>query len=448
VRPYDPQLCGYVLLACVEILFEEPVGKAATKAAVKKLDLNPVLDAFVVFFCAPRSKVELQALHERTACHCDLDEVREDESAQHLHALGMKCFLEALQHHQLHPLHPILTTVLTKVWARCNMRWRRKEPKLYRTGLQPLTSCPAGSEWPQSMYQLLPYGPEDTMRGFIQWLASWVKLDLNTRVQMLIWVDALAIACHTEVIPYIITSRTLLAALIDMLGAIIDDWRPNAPKEDHRVLGPFVSVIGRHLNTLKDGMTPVEWAAFVAPFAADVVRRCDAMIPLCTDLASKVERPALTEVLYKETLPSFIIVGCGAYGRHPEAHPVIGDVSNIIRRGSVFSVKERDPWFRLLVHIRILHRRRRCCAPDCRRTWADLRQSAKLCQGCRQVQYCSITCQKVSMGASQSVVVLLIVRVPERLATRCGPPSLCLRSASSRLCTLSAEPQDSRPPNV
>jgi hypothetical protein len=398
-RPYDPQLCVLVLLAFVEILFEEPGWDTMTKAVVDKLDLDPVLDAFVVFACAPRTDYELEHLHKITACACDSDHVQESSGGHahvDFHRAGLQCFAES--NHQ-HPLHTMLH-IMTRPWGQYKLNWQRKEPKFYRTGLKPLESRPAGLAWPQTMYQLLPHGPEDTMRGLIQWLSSWVQVDINTRLQILIWADALATVCYAEVIPYIITSRTLLAAVIDMLGVVTDNCRPGSPTEDHEALASVVTSIGRHLKMLKDGMTLAEWATFVAPFAVDVVRRCDAAISLCEELVRKCDLPIIIEVLYEETLPSFVILGCGAYEWHPEVRPDIGEVSEVIQRGSVLSVKERHPWFRLIVHFRILHRRRRCCAPDCRRTWADLRRPASLCRGCNRVQYCSVTCQKVRMDMS------------------------------------------------
>jgi hypothetical protein len=407
-RPYDPQFCVLVLLAFVEILFAEPEWNTTTKAVVDKLDLDPVLDAFVVFACAPRTDYELEHLHKVTTCYCDSDHVQESSGGQahvDFHRAGRLCFAEF--NHQ-HPLHTVLH-ILTRPWGQYKLNWERKEPKFYRTGLQPLESRPAGLAWPQTMYQLLPHGPEDTMRGLIQWLSGWVQVHISTRMQMLIWVDALASVCYAEVIPYIITSRTLLAAVIDMLGVITANWRPDSPTEDHEELASFVTSIGRHLQTLKTGMTLAEWAAFIAPFVVDVVRCCDAAITLCKELVRKCDLPAIIEVLQEETLPWFVIWGSVAVEWHPEVRPDLGEVSDIMRRGSVLAVKERHPWFRLLVHIRILHRRRRCCAPDCRRTWADLRRPASLCRGCNRVQYCSVTCQKVCMDMSRSGYMLTTV---------------------------------------
>jgi hypothetical protein len=391
-RPYgapDPDVCVYHLVYSVSIL----LGSPAPVDAMHRLEAaqsDILMDAFMYFVCAPRTRAELEGLLARFVC------AGHDESARDLnwlrqHEVGTVHFNNS---GQPHPIHYIIA-IMGRPWSACNTRWKDEEPALWKT------AGSAGSgEWPQTTPQILPHRAEDSVRGLVQWLSPWTTLNLSTRVQLVFWIEALLWGSYSETIPYFMTSHTLLAGLLHTLSAaivsgdVIDD--PDA------LLNPAhaLTVMQETLRSLRGRMTCAEFAVFTAPRAAALARACDAAAAACGLFAprlAQIEQAAQSRDLSDYTREGYRALAGWLYAFHPNYRSEMRDLSAAITLSSPLFIQQYTPWVRLLGHLRLLHHRHRCCAPDCSRTWADEGRAARYCLGCYRVHYCSVSCQKANI---------------------------------------------------
>jgi hypothetical protein len=367
--------------------------------------LDNLQEKMVRWTCLPRTPLELAKLCRASLCTCSAK-----DQALYAHSTGQAIFTDSGHKWPILCLGEVLMySISISIMKNPPVQAARVDKVAKRT------------LWPTDTKQILPYGPEDTIRGLLCWLdqdigdkASWGALFEYLRV-VLIWTYPLTF-------PYVLTSHTLIHSgviptlnrerghIAAMQGKLkIDDlsrsllalqacahllrqivrWANKAQRQE---------LVGSHAQLLLDTIIRF-WIGFDEMYsyvrADELKHTADGLDVFASCLMQ--DFPALRTI----ELP---------HGR-PHHHLKFGDT----------------PWETLLLGLYRLHNDNKCASPDCARTIASSEPRFWLCGGCRRVVYCSRRCQKQAWKHPSA---------PHRLI--CGPlRSICTVNHLARNLVLS-----------
>jgi hypothetical protein len=254
------------------------------------------------------------------------------------------------------------------------------------------------STWPNGTEHLLPHGPEQTLRGYLSWLACDDVLSVFFVTEAL-----LAVFDHTwavTVLPAIKTRSLYLDAFIAAASRWDNNW-----------------------NNFASGMTPVDPNVHAHHFSCILLALSAIMRILCFECSNRTAALHLFQGRQSDVLSACVrIVSTQASigARHPSLVTIF---NNRIRDhlepvGVIFwlhfpeflvrkselrllgvdpKVREPQPmtpWRTLIDFMWHSYNSQHCAAPGCTHTTETRRRSFACCTGCRWTPYCSRSCQR------------------------------------------------------
>jgi hypothetical protein len=387
-----PKECVYTIIGWLSALSPPPGWEHDAQMRAQIYGLRNLMFAWATM---PRTLKDVYDM-DRITCTCADDAEASDTTA---HSTG-RYQMEAAQAitPDIRPMSIVLKAAFVPLFILVT-----EGPK--GTGSLPRAKkIKARCRWPTSVRELLPHGPESTVRGLLIWLHGSYHGNIYTSA-LYMSILALVHMCHSYIMPYISTSRTLLnRGVISWIRFLYRDLmemmkhctrsisETNIILERFMVLGAFFS----RIYTLYMDLTLRHH--FTATFAAELLQACamalDAydifvrdpfvaglstpMYGSIDDFSASFQKIASTLLL---EYPDLAIT-------NPDGRAMAIFRHNVARERS----SGRAPWKRFLQIIYALVTRERCCAPGCAVTSADTK--LRYCAVCRRVSYCSITCQK------------------------------------------------------
>jgi hypothetical protein len=323
------------------------------------------------FFSAPRSDDEIERLL-RTPCTCppvkkyDPSHVTVDEQIRRWKWKS--------------PVQMVLNRFLMHLSAAMQerpLRARKFLPHISRIGHLGV--------WPDTLEQILPHGPEDTIRG----LAHWFKADIGdiNRAILLQVIDRLYAYTSPKTIPHMVTTSALISHGVVPLLVLGGDATRSTSVMAERAL---------------DVCTSFFWSA--------TIHRCDPTHRRILLQSHAVEILSL----YDQAIQRLSHDQIELKGRDQTLEDRIQILVRSLKSFAGILVQELFWWTNgkvaykalaidTLPHLHSFWQRTlnaieyssegQCCGlPDCMQTFLDT-DSFRLCSGCRRVTYCSRRCQ-------------------------------------------------------
>jgi hypothetical protein len=219
---YAPKVCQNVLLGAIERLLQSQGDNA------RFIFAHPVvLDAFVGWLTAPRTRDEMGAFMRAFHCTCNLAAL--DPIHRQLHSLARRKCPSGSD-------RTPLDDVLTKLSSPLTSLIRVANPttfKLYKMdpNTRPLKKQDGRVRWPRTLRQVLPHGPEDSVRGLCCWLTP--VLSREAVINLLGYVGWLLGVAPAETLPWFVTSRALVQGLVNILVREHRFWRMVHTRREH-----------------------------------------------------------------------------------------------------------------------------------------------------------------------------------------------------------------------
>jgi hypothetical protein len=321
------------------------------------------------------------------SCECPTDERGHALVLPEAHAAGQRALLGGIATSHPPPSSLFIDMLSSMVFAHAVM-----EPQPRDTKIRPrLDQLHRRGIWPHNPGQILPHGPEATVRGLCRWFE--VGGGMAFLAALLGALGELVRLARAACIPYVITSDTLVRdGLVPALQMACDHLsakaaqprRRRVPEDDvvARLLCEFCNGLAVMLTSVLDA---TQRQRFVRAHAVPLLQACDRALVLlhggpawAEDCASE-RNPRLVWTKVK-LIQVYILM---SYPALDTAH-----------------ARKRDPdppWQCFRMSVMHLQQGQRCTAPGCSHTFADapaadLRWRA----GCRRVRYCSRRCQRAA----------------------------------------------------
>jgi hypothetical protein len=341
--------------------------------------------AVLHWLSAPCSSSEMDALVNET-CRCGKIDQPEDASA---HEEGHEMLLSLGYRLAFFVLFNLLTRVL-------QVSFKNKSASAVGVKLHHLEGR---SAWPSGLQDLLPHGPEGTMRG----LLSWYKHGISGTSTIRLHDTLLGILSFTSTLtfPFVVTSTVLVPyGVIQELDSACDriEDLPGAPPKPEEVskLGVLELIASCcHLIMRLSfiyGDEPLR-LALTRPFTAELVRVLVRVIMLLSPISRAQGTPEACGPRFLEVSETTMEV----------LHQLLQDFIDLRQPSRLspdleilLSGEPRfPPWKRLIQAVDQLNKMRRCAAVGCTNTFSGQRL-LKRCGRCCRVVYCSRRCQKAA----------------------------------------------------
>lgn len=285
------------------------------------------------------------------------------------------------------------------------------------------------SVWPRTRKSILPFGPEETVKGFL----SWLQIRLSPASRMLVYnaISGFVAHYHPVVTLHIISSDVFLQhGILRYIEEQLPDttnekWKNVDVMDIYASLAAIIQMIDlvtRHTCSLS------QRRAFLTHHSKALMIAYSQGTQICDEIkimADGHERKQRLDPDYdNEFVPSrqvdalrsrFIYVGAQLVKALPNAyqHPPKGVSSTVFEEIlSRYRFEREDRYMRwqwlldTLYHVEISQR---CWAPGCGRTFMDT--PLRCCTGCKLISYCSRRCQKVGwQGKLSHKKVCFVIR--------------------------------------
>jgi hypothetical protein len=246
--------------------------------------------------------------------------------------------------------------------------------------------------WPRTLADLLPHGPEGTIRGILRWLKCDVGLEVTLRLQRLL-LDTLAFTAALT-LPFVVTSRVLvplgLVAPLQALTRMVEALPDTTPLEDMPIF---------QVNTC------VGFATNLCIIFTDARARRALTEPYADDLMSALVHflAAFNRLTHKTTAHKDLSVYSCVNGLVGCVRLLLDDFPRLrsypAKFRAIHALVSKAPrislWQRFHQVVFQLNRSQQCASPECARTFADTGPFRR-CERCRRVVYCSRGCQKTA----------------------------------------------------
>jgi hypothetical protein len=161
--------------------------------------IGTALSAAMQFLCAPRSRRERTVMLMKS-CRCPYSQ-RSGQEHKNMEALVSTAPL-------LRRLPPLVFVerLLKLVEAACDVRFTAIHGRTMR-----IDRIRKRKTWPRSIQEILPYGPEDTVRGLLGWLPSETCYYGADPASVLRMVHLILRFTRPLTLPYVLTSHTFIS---------------------------------------------------------------------------------------------------------------------------------------------------------------------------------------------------------------------------------------------
>jgi hypothetical protein len=378
----EPPLCPFDTLGLFHFLVEQAQDPEEIDNA---RHLPRILDLASGWMSLRRSPTQVRNILS-SHCRCST------YSAMSTHSIGKTIYLNSCT--AGHKLTPGQVLVQSCTLEMCNLR--KATPILPLHKLQHLA---LRSSWPTTTTQLLPHGPDETVRGYMDWLAGETT---GTLVHIMEAFKLVVTQAWPLAVPAIIKTHLFPGHFIDaanrwpeFLIAIKQKREKIAYDEQSRlVLSMIIHLTAVMRLVSGDCSDPTHGTVFLRPHRKDIVASCDRMIQTTNMIISQKNGPSEVGVYVTQAL---ISVGATVYYYFPEDRnqlPQLPSHRSMIRDADMMGPSHNMTWNMFTKVLEYQHIRQTCGAPDCLRTTEHLGRRLSFCSGCLWVPYCSRRCQR------------------------------------------------------
>jgi hypothetical protein len=257
--------------------------------------------------------------------------------------------------------------------------------------------------WPQSLRQILPYGPEDTIRGLMKWFHADLDGCMITNIG--IAMSQIIDLTYPGVYPSIYATTSLCPQIVACMRAAVELFNGGNVTGNDRFWNMCFHMFRATTSLLADIVVEyaneAQRALFLAPHVEEVLKAGSAGYDMLEGLEARLRRypnaPSGYDFEDSAKLKTVLAILCGTiYEEHADMHRVHVNPrakAHWMRRAPLLiHVLPHKTWVRFVRTMEKLEHRERCTAPGCTRiavTLGDLRY----CGGCRRFVYCSRRCQ-------------------------------------------------------
>lgn len=408
-QPYNPGLCATMLLGCFMTCSDR--GDSLSK----RLDADAqhqILNRCMTFLTAPRSPRQLVQFCKSVKCHCeDARPLRTSQLLKYMaHRRARKLFRPKCGATHLDEFLKNLVVVVDRALVSS----LELGPAFYK-GSRPLQRFSFSDRvprttkpWPETSLQLVPHGPEDSIRGLIAWGNSAASPLLPL---LLVFLTHVVIAINQLVMPHVVTARSLAHAVIQWV-----EWNYNMSQLPNRVHAPYagerenalelLAIASDFFSQIHKKGDPVQCKCFVTGDGSgledDFQRLILTMFHWLDELEhpyepfSERERQLAREVRKMlEMVANYVFAEFG--GSRLQKGPASAHLAYLaVENGKVFKTHLSHPVCAAFYALLDLHAAERCAAPECTTTFTGEGRKFRRCVGCLRVSYCSIACQKAA----------------------------------------------------
>jgi hypothetical protein len=261
--------------------------------------------------------------------------------------------------------------------------------------------------WPCSIQDILPHGPENTIRSLVYYLTYDLPPGARTCVNFAI--QLLVTLCHPLLLGILVSSRIfitrgIVTGLNSHVGQLDSMFASN--KIDVYAYADILGSINSLRLLLLDLVTRVcnetQRCAFHRQAPSELITAYERVLDICRMLRAVSDRYKLNTRPDSNMIGSVdrVITDFSLLGGKLFADcqvPLTAEISSDARAkyeevAQQFRAPYYQVWDRFLRVMNYLEMCQRCATPGCQRTLADAQ--LKCCMGCQRVLYCSKACQK------------------------------------------------------
>jgi hypothetical protein len=372
LRHLDSIPCSVMLIGYLAN-YLHVLDPASTGRHPADLDKRILTRAFW-FFTAPRSDTEMERLLH-ASCTCSALTTRDPKHIMAQHVLEE----EVRSGRYRWPFQLVFLRIFTHIDAAAEHpnRGRGYAPHHIRIGYMDV--------WPQTLGQILPHGPENTIRG----LVNWLKVDIGHRnreaiVRMINHVSAYT---SQKTLPHIITSRIFMSCGVVPLLA----FGANPPQSDLEFAENAIFSTSSALWEIAiHRCNTTHRRVLLESHAVEILRLSDQGIQRLSRMQKQIRRHENVDGgRYRVIIWSLNRI----------AGALVQDLFWWTKGKVAYKALAIDPlphlhsfWARTLNAIEYSSEGQCCGLPDCMQTFLDT-DPFRLCSGCRRVTYCSRRCQ-------------------------------------------------------
>ncbi|KAJ7704339.1 hypothetical protein B0H17DRAFT_1126702 [Mycena rosella] len=381
--PRNPKHCPRCLSGCILAFFHNTLDPEYVHESICALRQNHhlFLDRCIIFLTLERSQDELAACAAWIGCDCDLS----DNLIRKLHDLTLQGgviepSIDRFMGHIVAVVHGVLQPAKEKGGIHKVAHNAEKAAKQGKNVL-----------WPTKPSDLLPFGPESSVRALDYWIG---RLRTARSIGL---VGSMFEICKRSMTPALVTSRNIALASLLSIGLSVKAY------EMLDSLSPLLAtpamcltnimsctVFFLQLHCFCDRHKLLKFFAEIEEFLFQTTKTVLELLPkMALDVkpyTSETDR----EVAYIERVLKSLAGAVHCYLELPfdskTYHPgVLAYSRNLL-------LAERDPASMAYLALYQLACDERCCAPGCIATFASLGRKFSACGGCSRVPFCSKQC--------------------------------------------------------
>jgi hypothetical protein len=385
-----PSICPYYVLGWQQRMHADEklidhYGFGWTRGSRRHLDQVWILG--FKWLSMPRTTAEIRTLVS-LRCQCT-----PEDSSDSVHQAGAQALAQDAALGQ--PIVSQPFCVVAKFWLK-PLKYLRLKYKSHRR-VTKLYKIVDREDWPSSIQDVLPHGPDDTIRGLLQWFRA--DLDLNTIAIFCESVNRLLDLCAPYILPSLIACWPFCVRLVACMDSAISFRRSDEFLETENHAEACFYSLRASSRLLADIV--LEYANrtqrdfFMKPRAENIRQKIISSMDLLDEFKTNIDFCSLFEHICD--LEERLDVLCTAIWT------VITPTSEIeagkypIYEGDNTSVIpfQYPPWYSFIKCLIDLENCQRCQRPGCSQFLVH-RHALRYCTGCRRVVYCSVHCQKLA----------------------------------------------------
>lgn len=409
-KPHNPGTCAPVLLGCLAIMMDPPEDRASPES---ELDGNP-MDVCMAFLTAPRSSTQLAQLQEYMLCRCENTLSRRSIGGfvRVLHRRARQSF-EFSDHDSdgTSSFAVLLKLIITILNDTLLDALEKGGPALYkvdrrlRRSRRPVNDkdFTVNNYWPESPYQLVPHGAEDTIRGLFQWMST--PLSGALAMPIMLFVKHIVKGGHQLVVPYVVTGPSFSNALVTYIMGRQLAWdeyeKHDPPNSDvHAESLDLLALACGLFHQIYESADRKQFMIFVegdgTGLAIELSYMFNNMLRWASNLREAMEplsadQTDRLDIVWNQLsgVSSFVYAFFEQARQRPElCHGAIVD------RAKSLKTWHENPVGAAFYALRDLYKSQRCAAPECTATYASAGRKFRHCTGCDRTPYCSAACQR------------------------------------------------------
>jgi hypothetical protein len=255
------------------------------------------------------------------------------------------------------------------------------------------------ASWPCTSKQILPHGPDQTVCGYMDWLASDNPAVISQIMKALTMVLSYA---WPLAVPAIVRTQMFLEHFINA-PARWQSYLESCKLQNSITYGVQAQLVHNVIAQLTqimriisvDCSDPTTAAAFFNGYQSEIVVRCDGLITIITKIGQDL-RISQNSAQIVKVLVSVITTIYKYFPGHRESFTTLVSNRRIPQSAIPTNVPNFKQWNTLAKTLDYQRRRESCSAPGCYRTTEELGRRLRSCSWCLWLPYCSRRCQKNS----------------------------------------------------